>query len=287
MTVKLPDVFVGFPVYGTQAPDWWNQVFAMLMAGNNKYYTINKTMVAGGMMPDVSKNNIVSFKRRDGMTDENRNKISKGFMDSDADFLFMMDDDTVPPDGALARMLSLRREFVSGLYFLPKSPWHPIAYFREKNGMYANYTGYPKGMLVEVDAVGLGCVLIHRSVFEKIEETHSLFVRENGAMLPVPNRLVKNRKKTDVKEAYVKDGLLHMPVREPDKDDDRNFPFFALEHSRTEDLVFCEMAKEAGFSIWLDTTIVCEHVKMKPTTEDDYKRGLIEEADKAINVSEL
>jgi hypothetical protein len=287
MTVQLPDVFVGFPVYATQSPMWWNQVFTMLMAGNNKYYTINKTMIASGMMSDVSKNNLVSFKRRDAMTDENRNAIAKGFMDSDADFLFVMDDDTVPPGGALARLLSLRREFVSGLYFLPKSPWHPIAYFKEKNGMYANYTGYPKGMLVEVDAVGLGCALIHRDVFTKIEETHSVFVRENGSMVTVPNRLIRNNKQTDVKEAYVKDGLLHVPLRKPDKDDDRNFPFFALEHSRTEDLIFCEMAKEAGVPIWLDTTVVCEHVKMQGTTEEDYKRGLIEESAKAINVSEI
>lgn len=288
MTDKLPEIYVAFPCYGQQDPQWWSQVFAMLMSGNGKFYNILQNVVSSSMMQDTNKNQIVAFKRRDSMTDANRNELTKGFMESGADFMFFIDDDTVPPGGALARLLSLRREFVSGLYFLPKKPWNPIAYFKEPNtGLYANYTGYAKGTLVEVDAVGLGCALIHRDVFTKIEETHSVFVRYNGAMYTFPKRLVRNKKPMRREEAFVKDGAMHVPVREPTPDDDRYFPFFALEHGRTEDMVFCEMAKEAGVQIWLDTTVVCDHFKFKPTTEEDYKRGMIEQAQEAIRTDQL
>ena len=114
------------------------------------------------------------------------------------DWLLMMDDDMSFPPETLERLLSWDKPIVSGVYF--QSRTHPIPhiyqYSEVKDGKYfyrslkkevAEYLYKHKDMLqdqpcavtlpreealIECDGVGGGCLLIHKSVFEKLEHPY-------------------------------------------------------------------------------------------------------------------
>jgi len=145
---------------------------------------------------------------------------------------------------------------------------------RYENGLYASIHGYPKGALYPVDSVGMGCTLIHRSVFEKILEEYVVYMRPNASLVPVHKGAIwgSTKRHKGKLDNFVEDGYLHTRVGKPDADDDRLFPFFSLENGRTEDHHFCELCAGVGIRPWVDTNVVCGHWKPQETTEADYKR---------------
>lgn len=96
--------------------------------------------------------------------DENRNNIVEK---STGKYIFFLDSDIVLPSDALIRLLSHNLDIVSGLYFNWKFPHTPQAYI-EVNGLYKPILEYSG--LMEVDAVGAGCLLVKRSVFDSLEK---------------------------------------------------------------------------------------------------------------------
>lgn len=248
-----------------------------LLAENKGTFEIGLIHQASSMLKDSNKNLLVEEKNRDHMTDVNRLEVAGSFLDGESDYLFWIDDDTVPPKGAITHLLGLHREFVSGLYFLPAYPYNPIAYFRNENGTYSAYYGYPKGALVQVDSVGMGCALIHRSVYEKIKAEHEVFMRPDGSLCPMHKSQVKDHKPFIGKnrKPFISNGVMHTPISPVESRDDRSFPFYMLEFARTEDHFFCELADNVGIKPWLDTNVVCEHYKLKPFGEPEYReKGL-------------
>jgi len=163
-----------------------------------------------------------------------RNSIVDRFLDSGAKFLFFLDSDVLPPDNALERLMSHNLPIVSGLYYRrhierPGKPPHPCMWkivppnvemtcptcaqkFRTKEGKYQPILNPPRNALVEVDAVGAGCLLIHRRVFEKLERPYFRWTL-----------------------GWVEPGV-------------------------SEDLYFCERARDAGFRILVDTGVRCGHL---------------------------
>jgi hypothetical protein len=146
---------------------------------------------------------------------------------------------------------------------------------RNEDGLYDTIYNYPKGGIFEVNSVGMGCTLIHRSVYQKIKDEHKVFVRTNGSIFPVHKRQVKypesyNHK--DRRKPVVKYGEYREQVVPQDEADDRNFPFYLLEHGRTEDHHFCELAESVGIRPWIDATITCQHWKHQATTVEDYDK---------------
>ncbi len=276
--MKIPVVDIGVACSGSQIPEWWAAVMIMMLhterTGVAKIGSVRSVKSA---LVDSNKNNVIgTIKRRWSLTDANRDEIiNNGFMKGGADYIFWLDDDTAPPVEGLARLLSSGRDFIAGLYFLPSSPYNPIAYKRtEETGLYEPIYFYPKGALIEVDSVGMGCTLIHRSVYEKIAEEHTVFMRlSNGSIFPVHNshieqpavKVIKKRTKP-----FVRRGVYHEQVITLPEDDDRNFPYYLMEHGRTEDHYFCELAANVGIKPWLDTTVMCSHWKYGATTVKDY-----------------
>lgn len=254
---------------------WWSEVLANLLSEvqNSEDVEIGKIHISGTALPDRTKNSFVGAwledERRASRTDANRDNILKvnaygddmpeGFMSSDAEWLFWMDDDTIPPLGVIGKLLRLRKEIVSGLYFMGGKPYSPLAYMRDSDGFYKRLNKYTSGMLIEVDSVGMGCCLIHKSVYQKILDAYELWQRPNGTLMPV----MKGEKV---------DGLVR-----PDPEDNRPWPFYAMEYCRTEDHYFCELARSVGVRIHVDTTITCKHVKTHFITEKTYWEHLNEE----------
>ena len=275
---NLPKVHIGIPSYGSQPADWWFSVLLNLIAENHSTIEITKISVSRSMMRDNNKNSVVGVRgliedKRLVMTDANRMGIVDGFLADDADWLFFIDDDTVFPKGDISQMVKLQREFVSGVYF-QDGTYNPVAYFRRDDGMYDAVADFPKNALFQVDSVGLGCALIHKSVFEKIMAAHVVYTRPNGSLQVVHKDQIKDKKEPKgAGEPYVRGGYLHIPLRKPSPYDDRPWPFFALEWSRTEDHYFCELAANVGVRPWLDTSIICDHIKTKPVTFKDFEES--------------
>lgn len=277
-------VDVGVACSGFQTPEWWNGLIGSLIAEERgDLVTLGQTLAISSALPDHNKNNVLTSgiapaheKRRNSLTDANRAGVVGRFLDGTADYLMFLDDDTVHVPGTISQLIRLQREIAAGLYYNPKPPCNPIAYMRGENGLYAPLEDWSFGALVQVDSVGMGCTLIHRSVFERIQAEHRVFVRPNGSLAVVHQSQVYGEWKPVAwngrPDEYVMDGILHTRVKLPEKDDTRKFPFFALEYGRTEDHHFCELAANVGIRPWVDTTINCTHIKSHGFTRADYLR---------------
>ncbi len=134
-------------------------------------------------------------------------------------YVFMYDSDVIAPRDAVLRLMSHNKPIVSGLYCRRSPPAGVPVMIR--NGQWV--TNFPKRSLIEVDMVGAGCLLIHRSVLEK---------------LPHNSRPGKPWFDWQVDMAG------HVPEGE----------------AVSEDFRFCQRARQMGEKIYVDTSIVCKHV---------------------------
>lgn len=277
-TSSKPIVDIGIACNINQSYLWWKDVMTMLLQ-EVRYgdAEIGMLRTVGSALPDHNKNNIVGNSvKRLSLTDYNRTEITKGFLDGQADYIFWMDDDTAPPNNVISRLLKSGRDFIGGVYFLPNPPHHPIAYRREpETGLYAPVFGYSDGALIQIDSIGFGCTLVHRSVYEKIRDNHTVFVRTNGSLAAIHNSRIQKpivTRHAKKEKPYIRAGIYHEQYTQQEAGDTRQFPYYQLEYGRTEDHYFCELAESVGIKPWLDTSIVCTHYKMKGAGHDDYKQ---------------
>lgn len=166
------DIFVGFPCYKTTNPV---TAFALI-----------------AMALDFGKDKIrFDMSIGDAMIYHSRNKIAQKFLETDAKWLLMIDDDIIPCIGRPAWM----RSTVSNARTLPDAPLqrHVLqrliganktliggAYFgRQKDAplMCSDRSLEPKARAYQdevapVDWVATGCMLVHRKVFQDIEEKY-------------------------------------------------------------------------------------------------------------------
>lgn len=182
-----------------------------------------------------------------GLLSKSRNIGVKHFLDeTDDDWLFMVDSDEYITIDAFAKLVNLadaeETPFVSGLYFAAnwKTPTElepvPLIFkLTEDNGVQP-FLDYPKDKAVEVYAAGTGCLLIHRSVLEKMRED---FGEQWG-----------------YNWAWFQDG----PIG-----DDKWL---------SEDLSFCDRVNNAGFKIVAHTGAVIPHRKQMWVMESHYEDWL-------------
>ena len=118
-----------------------------------------------------------------GLLSRQRNEVVKTFLDhSPAQWLLMSDSDERLSVEAFDRLVAAAHEkdrpVVAGLYFgtLPNPSGllpTPVPHFYKRSGdgvMVTPVVDYPHDRLIEIDAAGTGCLLVHRSVLEKIRE---------------------------------------------------------------------------------------------------------------------
>jgi len=290
-------VDVGIPCSASQHPTWWSSLLGNLLQETQRGIELGQIMAVSSALPDHNKNAMIGgsinvelneTKKRNELTDSNRAAISRRFLTGDedagwkADWIFWIDDDTVIPEKALTSLLEREKDFIAGLYFNANPPKNPIAYVRNKEGIgYHALYDYPTGSLIQVDSVGMGCTLIHRSVFEKIMAAHRIYTRPNGSCIAIHKDKIKEltfgpklSSLLNGEEEALIDGYYVVRAKDPDPDDTRAWPFYAMEYGRTEDHHFCEMAAAVGVRPWVDTTITCGHIKPQSVGYQDYKEYL-------------
>jgi len=130
-------------------------------------------------------------------------------------FLLHNTDVECPPD-TIARLMSTQLPIVSGVYWTRAPPLEPCVWNAvEPNGKKAvSFT--PGQGLIKCNFIGMGCCLIHTSVFRNLKKpyfnwTLSFEDPENNMM------------------------------------------------GRSEDFHFCREAEKRGYSIYVDTNIICKH----------------------------
>lgn len=260
--VKKPSVSLGIVSYGPQSPQFWIP-FAEF---TGKLY---QDKVDFGRVCHSGVSN----------TDTNRNVVVKQFLEeSNSDWLFWIDADNPPPQRSLRRLLSHQKPAVSGLYYggKPTERLFPVAYVKIPGGAYNNIRklrDWEPGEILQVDAVGMGCFLTHRSIYEQIQEDFTYVQRESGGLLAILKENVKSMegKGRNPYAGTVRKGLYYDPVK-PVALDKPKFPFFISQYNRTEDMPFCEMLRHSN-EIWLDTSVEVGHVKEKSLVGEDYRDG--------------
>jgi hypothetical protein len=239
---RPPDVVVGIPCNKDQCPDVWSRYLSL-------------------RVPEK----VVWFTSSGALTDKSRNEIAKWFLGCGSEWLLFLDDDVAPEPDTLQRLMAHGKEFVTGVYYRRRPPCDPLMYVRTESGWYAPPLEWPEGALLKVDAVGLGCALINRSVFERILGSHVMYERTNGSLGLAHLGDVHERRE------WVKPGLRIVEprgvelvqqvnlLRYQDLQPNQQVPFFAFEYGRTEDFYFCELCARAGVEVWVDTSIELYH----------------------------
>ena len=97
--------------------------------------------------------------------DHARNVAAGHLLQSGLQWLFFLDSDVIPPRDAILRLMSHNKPIVSGVY-CRRSPPEAIPVMMKPLGNWISQI--PPSGLMEVEAVGAGCLLIHRQVFEKV-----------------------------------------------------------------------------------------------------------------------
>lgn len=182
------------------------------------------------------------FMSRGMPIDVTRESMVKTALEAGFEWIFFLDSDVILPKDALQKLFSHNQPLISGMYKAKK----PNGFFwsswmkgktPEGKDAFVPVASW-NGRLFEVDVVGTGCLLIHRSVFEGI------------------------RAKTDVpffvwgKERNI--ALL----------DKMNIPD-PMMREVSEDFWFCLLAKYCGFKVIVDGEVQCGHlctVKVTPET---------------------
>lgn len=253
-------ISIGLPFYGGFSGEWVTQT---LQFGANLAKTQD--------LVDILSIGAMS-------ADHNRNAIVADFLKSRAEWLFWIDSDTLVPAGAADRMLKHGRTLVSGLYYGKHDPHPPIAY-TIYNGAFTpidKTLRWEKGEIIKVDAVGMGCMLTHRSVFEDILANYEVFQIPGGGVVPVhKNDILGDVETTSGVRHHEHDGKVYqgqmrVRLKKPTIEGLR-FPFFMVEHIRTEDMFFFDLARRVGHSPALDTSIECGHLRFLPYTGADYR----------------
>jgi len=135
------------------------------------------------------------------------------------EWLFFLDDDTIPPPDAIIRLMNHKLPIVSGLYYRRNNPIVPVMLKNVPEGR-KWITEFQAPSLVEVDYVGSGCLLIHRDVLTS---------------LPA---LSEYRRWFDWRVDRI-----DLPEKE----------------RMSEDFVFMDNARKHGYKIYVDTGVQCKH----------------------------
>lgn len=107
-----------------------------------------------------------------------RNKLREHALRNKYDYLLSLEQDVIPPNDVIERLLKHNKKVITGIYFIhnimPDGKRHLIALVNilednKKTMRTLNYNELWEPQLLKIFSCGLGCLLIHKSVLEKIK----------------------------------------------------------------------------------------------------------------------
>jgi hypothetical protein len=101
--------------------------------------------------------------------DHARNAGCQALLSSRREWLFFLDSDVCPPPDAVHRLLAHNKPVISGVYHR-RSPPHGVPVMMRNYQWVTELPAANEPQLIEVDFVGAGCLLIHRSVLEALAQ---------------------------------------------------------------------------------------------------------------------
>jgi len=103
--------------------------------------------------------------------DMSRNEIVRAALDAKAEFVFFLDTDVICPPDTIARLMAHNLPICTGVYFTRAQPIEP-AIWHEVQPSGKRAISYTPGQMVEADFIGMGCCLIHTSVFKNLKKPY-------------------------------------------------------------------------------------------------------------------
>lgn len=114
--------------------------------------------------------------------DHCRNDIVKKFLTTKCDWLLMVDSDVVPPDD-ICNMINNDVDVCSAyVRTTAKGELIPVGMTKNTDGYYHDFR-HSKPEMHKVDAVGTGCILIKRKVFDKLDKPYFRFIYDKDGLL--------------------------------------------------------------------------------------------------------
>jgi len=161
--------------------------------------------------------------------DAARNEILQLAMKNNPDYLWWIDSDMILPQNkdVLRSLINTDKDIVSALYFRKEYPYHPV-FIIIRDGRPCVVRPLPINQIVEIDAAGMGCLLVKREVFEKL-------MKSDDPVFEFKQKILPNSVET-----------------------------------MGEDINFCLKAKKLGFSVYLNSNIVCGHIGFTVIDEKIY-----------------
>lgn len=168
-----------------------------------------------------------------------RSVLVKQFLASDYEYLFFLDSDMVFNDDMVLKLLMHNKTIACGVARVRGNKSYNIYHYVPDKEKYAPISEIKQECLIEVDATGCSCVLIHRRVFEEI-------IAKKQELKSVWKELLKT-----CKNEFDKTFLENLAKDEA---------MFAALGEKSEDILFFEMARACGHKIYCDLSIKCNHI---------------------------
>ena len=193
-----------------------------------------------------------------------RNRGAEKSVDANAKFLLFIDSDMVFEDDSLIRLIKQDRDIISGLAVSRAAPFTPVAKMRKPNGDYEVKSGLDEGRLLEVDGVGAAFLLVKTHVFKALPQPYfaipAINQRQDYEQLI---REVESLRKSYAEAPEMMRSRLDAIIKTHN----------AKPKNRAlvgEDYYFCELARDRGFKIYVDTSVHIGHIGETAFTLDHY-----------------
>lgn len=241
-------------------------------------------MMLMSLMHDLGRDKVRYYQELgDAMIYHARNKLAKYFLEfTKCEWSLWFDDDMIAPIGragwykfignlpsqfpddfagvnTVERLLSHGKTVVGGTYFGRQRTGRLVSSAFAVHHIDRAARTFQPG-LFEVDWIGTGCLLVHRSVFEDIQKAFPELGPTNGFDYNEPVIQWAD----SVGNLYAAPGpdLLpqivdYRPAHAPARD---HWDFFLPKPGQGEDVSFCERARLSGHKVYLDTGVQCLHV---------------------------
>jgi len=219
---------------------WEKQTSPKIVIGILHKETVDTNMIYNALMLERPGWRSSIFFESGRPYDVARNNVATRCLEMGAEWCFFWDSDVMISPFAMTRLTSHNLPIIGGLYYRRHPEIWPQVFRDAGGGVLNPITKKEVDMLsvqgiFEVDAIGAGCLLIHRKVFEVLKD--HVPKRSFRVVGPPPGEIKFYE--------FFKWGIGREDGSEP---------------TYSEDLTFCMLAKKHGFKIFCDPLVKCTHI---------------------------